>query len=100
MSSSLDPWNLTLDIKIMLTLYGIFDLSFGHLVDFLQPYCLSETLKFFHLAIFSYIAAFYPIALIFLTWVCVELHGRNFRQLVWLWRPFHRYFVAFKEAGT
>jgi hypothetical protein len=26
--------------------------------------------------------------LIFLTWICVELYDRNFRLLVWLWKPF------------
>ena len=36
--------------------------------------------------------------LIFLTWVCVELHGRNFRPLVWLWRPFHRCFVRLRRG--
>ena len=36
--------------------------------------------------------------LIILTWVCVELHGRNFRPLVWLWRPFHRCFVRLRRG--
>ena len=97
-TSFIDPWNHTLDIKIMLMLYGIFNFSFDHLVDFLQPYCLSENLNFFHLALLNYIAAFYPIALIFLTWLCVELHGRNFRPLVWLWKPFHRCFVRLRRG--
>ena len=34
----------------------------------------------------------------FLTWVCIELHGRNFRPLVWLWRPFHRCFVRLRRG--
>ena len=28
--------------------------------------------------------------LIALTYTCVELHGHNFRPIVWLWKPFHR----------
>ena len=36
--------------------------------------------------------------LIFLTWACVELHGCNFRPLVWLWRPFHRCFVWLRRG--
>ena len=36
--------------------------------------------------------------LIFLTWACVELHGHNFRPLVLLWRPFHRYFVLLRRG--
>ena len=43
---------------------------------------------------FQLYSAFYPILLICLTWLCIELHDRNgFRPLVWLWRPFHRCFV-------
>ena len=89
--------NLTLDVKIMLTLYGIFNLYFGHHINILPPYCLNKHLKFIHLAILGYVSAFYPMLLIFLTWLCVELHGRNFRPLVWLWRPVHRCFVRLRR---
>ena len=85
-----------LDIKIALLLYRVFNLEFGHYL--LPPYCLSSKLKFIHVAYLGYISAFYPPLLIFLTWVCVELHGRNFRPLVWLWRPFHRCFVHLRRG--
>ena len=49
-------------------------------------------------AFISYISAFFPILLICLTWLCIHLHGRNFRPLVWLWRPFHRYFVQLQRS--
>ena len=38
----------------------------------------------------QYVSAFYPLLLIALTYTCVELHGHNFRPIVWLWKPFHR----------
>ena len=38
----------------------------------------------------QYVSAFYPLLLIALTYACVELHGHNFRPIVWLWKPFHR----------
>ena len=59
---------------------------------------LSKNLKFIHLAILGYVSAFYPMLLIVLTWVCVELHDRNFRPLVWLWRPLHRCFVRLRRG--
>ena len=41
----------------------------------------------------------YPIIqLIILTWICVELHGHNFRPLVWLWRSFHKCFVRLRRG--
>ena len=41
----------------------------------------------------DYISVLYPMLLIFLTWICVESHGRNYRPLVWLWMPLHSCFV-------
>ena len=93
-----DNWDVRLDMQIILTLYGIFNLDFYRFNVPLQKYCVSSKLKYIHMAIFGYIFAFYPVLLIFLTWLCVELHGRNFRLLVWLWRPFHRCFVRLRRG--
>ena len=38
-------------------------------------------------------SAFYPLFLVILTFVCIELHARNFRPLVILWKPVHKYFA-------
>ena len=35
----------------------------------------------------QYLSAFYLLLLIALTYACVELHGHNFRPIVWLWKP-------------
>ena len=91
-----DQWDIRLDMKIVLALYQVLNLDLGQ--NLLAPYCVSNKLKFIHIAFLGYISAFYPIVLIFLTWVCVELHGRNFRPLVWLWRPFHRCFVRLRRG--
>ena len=93
-----DNCDIRSDMQITLTLYGIFNLDFYHFNIPLQPYCVSSKLKFIHIAMFGYIIAFYPILLICLTWVCIELHGHNFRPLVWLWRPFHRCFVRLQRG--
>ena len=90
-------WSFRLDMQIMLTLYGILYLDFFQ-YDILPPYCVSTKLKPINIAFLDYISAFYPILLIFLTWLCVELHDRNFRLLVWLWRPFHRCFVRLRRG--
>ena len=92
-----DGGKLKLDVKIMLTLYGLFTLNFSH-YNILPPYCVSSKFKPIHMSLINYTSAFYPILLIFLTWLCVELHGRNFRPLVWLWRPFHRCFVRLQRG--
>ena len=91
-----EVWECRLDLKVVLMLYRVLNLEFGNY--FLPPYCLSGNLKFIHVAYLGYISAFYPPLLICLTWISVELHGRNFRPLVWLWRPFHRCFVRLQRG--
>ena len=84
------------EMKIIHTFYGIFNLDFFHLL--IPPICISPKLKSMHLACFDYILTLYPLLLILLTWICVSLHDRNFRPLVWLWRPFHGCFVRLRKG--
>ena len=88
--------SLRFDMKIIYTIYGVFNLDFFRLVT--PPFCISSHLKTIHIALFGYISVLYPLFLIFLTWVCVELHGRNLRPLVCLWRPFHGCFVRLRRG--
>ena len=82
--------------KLILVLYGIFDLDFiSHAVP---PFCVSKDLRLYHRVFLGYITAFYPIMLIIITWICIELHDRNFRMIVFLWRPFHRCFVQLRRG--
>ncbi len=82
--------------KILLTLYGVFNLDFFQYVP--PPFCISSQLRPIHVFSLGYLSAFYPFLLILLTWLCVELHGRNFRPIVCLWRPFHGCFVCLKRG--
>ena len=92
----LDYWDLRLDMKIVLALYQVINLDFGQVL--LPPFCVSSKLKFIDLTFLGYMSAFYPFLLIFMTWLCVNLHGHNFRPLVWLWRPFYRCFVCLRRS--
>lgn len=88
--------DLRLYVKVIATLYGIFNLDFFRL--FLPSFCISSQLKSIHVAFLGYISVFYPMILIFVTWACVELHGHNFRPIVLLWRPLHRCFVRLRRG--
>ena len=80
---------------IIQMLYGIFSIDFFQPV--LPPFCVSSKLTFFHITLLGYISIVYPLVLIGLTWLCVELHGRNFKLIVLLWKPFHRCCVRFRR---
>ena len=82
--------------KLILTLYGIFNLDF--ISHAMPPFCVSSNLSLYHRAILGYITAFYPMLLIVVTWICIELHDRNFRVIVYLWRSFHRCFVRLRRG--
>ena len=43
----------------------------------------------------DYAIAIYPLLLVLITYIVIELHARGCRVLVWLWRPFHRCCVQF-----
>ena len=75
-------------LKVILTCYGIWNLDFFRYL--IPPFCVSQSLKNIHVLALQYVSAFYPLLLIALTYACIELHGHNFRPIVWLWKPFHK----------
>ena len=77
--------------KVILTCYGLWNLDFFRYL--IPPFCVSQSLTNIHVLALQYVSAFYPLLLIALTYTCVELHGHNFKPIVWLWKPFHRCFV-------
>ena len=81
--------------KVILLFYGAWNLDFVRYI--LPPFCVSNKIQLTHILLFNYILSIYPIVLILLTWLCVELHDRNFRLLVWLWRPFHSCFIKLRK---
>ena len=64
----------------------------------MPPFCISNRLRPIYVFSLGYISAFYPFLLILLTWFCVELHDRNLRPIVCLWRPFHRCFTRLRRG--
>ena len=87
---------LRMGTKSLLTAYGVFNLDFFYYI--LPPFCISSKLRLIHAVLLGYISVFYPFLLILLTWFCVELHGRNFRPIVRLWRPFHGCFARLRRG--
>lgn len=78
-------------VQIALTCYGIWNLDF--FLYLIPPFCISSALTGVHLLAFQYIVAFYPILLLIVTYICIELHDHNFKPVVCIWRPFYKCFV-------
>ena len=69
--------------KILTVLHGIWNLDFFRYV--LPPFCVSPNLKNIHILFLGYIPAAYPLLLIVLTLILIELYSRNLQPFVWLW---------------
>ena len=80
---------------VVASLYGILNLDF--LKYMVPPVCISSKLGIIHIEFLACLSALYSLSLIALTWICIELHGRNCRLLVLLWKPFHRCFVRLRK---
>ena len=75
------------------TLYSIWNLNFFR--AFCLDICLSDsTLSAFSL---EYVAAFYPMLLIVVTYFVAELHSRGVRLILLIWRPFQHRSVYFRK---
>ena len=62
-----------------------------------QETCISTSMTKLHLISLHYIYVVYPLLLICITWVCIELHARNFRLVVYPWKPFHKCFAKVRR---
>ena len=82
--------------KIFITFYGIWNLSFFRSV--IPPFCVSENITTLHTLTLQYLPAFYPLLLIVVTYILIELHDGYVRVVVWMWRPFHRCPAPFQKS--
>ena len=72
-------------LNILVTFYGIWNLDFFRYI--IPPFCISPHLKAIHITFLYYISAIYPLCLIVISWICIQLHSRNNKLIIWLWSP-------------
>lgn len=75
--------------------YTIWSLQLGRC--FTDRICVGENYQFMFSAVFQCITAIYSLCLIVLLYTMMELHGRNVRFVVRLWRPFRMCFSRFQR---
>ena len=80
-------------VPYLATLYGIWNLDFFRSINF--SICLgTDTLQ---TLVLDLIVGAYPLLLMVVSYVLIELYDRNFRPLVIVWIPFRRLFGLFWE---
>jgi hypothetical protein len=86
---SSDPLSYYL-VLVLLTFYGIWNLDFLRYV--MPPFCVSNSLTTVQTQALEYVIAVYPLLLIALTYIAVELYDNQYRVVVALWTPFKKVF--------
>jgi len=81
-------------VRILTTVYGVWNLDFFRT---LVPHAVCLKVDTLQALALDYSIAFYPLVLIVVAYVLIELHVYNFRLIVWIWRPFHRCFARFRQ---
>ena len=77
-------------------LCGIWNLDFFRFL--IPPFCVSSKLSNIQALYLEHFYIIFPLLLIIFTYVCIELHAKNFKPLVIAWRPFHRYFIRLQKS--
>ena len=80
-------------VRILLAIYGFWNLDFFRT---LIPHICLKVDTFQALAL-DYSIAFYPLALIIITYALIELQAHICRFIIWMWKPFHRCFAHFRQ---
>ena len=81
-------------LRAFLTLNAIW--SFDPLFFVSPPLCLSPLVEDIHIPYIDTLATLYPFLLLVLAYVAIQLHARDFRPIVMLWRPFD--FIRFRKS--
>ena len=79
-----------------MTIYGIWNLDFFR--PFIPATCLHRNTKTIHVIALEYFVPLYVLFLILFAYAGIELHARDFRPIVWIWRPFHHCLGRFRQS--
>ena len=85
----------TLLVQILGSIYGIWNLDFFRSVY--TPFCLHPSLTTLQVMSLDYIIAAYPLALIFVMYLLVDIYSHNYRPVVIVLRPIHYCFTHFRH---
>ena len=80
---------------LLITISGIWNLDFFRYV--IPPFCINKHMSALHIVSLEYLVALYPLLLITVTYILIELHDRGCRVLISMWRPFHKCFTRFRR---
>ena len=82
--------------KAISYIYGVWNLDVAQGL-FTGDLCLSGNITILTAFCLQYVTALFPLVLMLITYVLIELHARDCRILVKLWRPIHNFIARFRR---
>ena len=82
----------------MIRVYSVWSLEFLRFAHGYYSLCLGSNLKVMHVLVLRYLSVVYPLCFLIVAFIVIELHARNCRLLVWLWKPLCFLCVRFRQA--
>ena len=79
--------------KFVMTLYGVWNLDFFRTLY--PPICLD--IDPFQVIVLDYVVAVYPLVLVILAYVCIQLHAHGCKLLIFLWFPFRKCYIRIQN---
>ena len=77
-------------------IYGLWNLNVAQGL-FTSDLCLTGNITILTAFCLKYVTALFPLVLMLITYVLIELHAKDCQILVKLWRPIHKYIARFRR---
>ena len=84
--------------NIILPVLGIWNLGLFNLIEEPTRFCVDSQLNHLQFYFLTCVTSIHVLLLVIITFVLIELHARNCRLIVWLWRPFLKRFIRFTRV--
>lgn len=81
--------------RAVIGLYGLWNLEFFRML--IPPFCISEGMRTIDIVALEYLLAVYPLTVIVLTFIAVELYARDYKLFVYMWKPFRGWFARLQR---
>ena len=82
--------------NVLYTPYRLWTFDFPQIL--LKNICLGDKFKVLYALALPYLSALYPLLLVFTAIILIELHAKNCKPLVWLWKPLCYLCVRFRHS--
>ena len=84
-------------LRIPYFISAIWNLDFLQVSGLVRPFCISDKLWDYDVLTLNFISVLFPLFLVIITYILIELHARDFKVVVFCWKPFHCCFVKVRR---